>query len=129
MLTGDVPFDGETEFEIKNKQVNSPPPDPRQKNPGISLGLTRIILKALEKDLNNRYSGGVEFPQQIRDYEKPLIPPPPPTYRWVFMAILLAIIGMAVWWSVMPPRPTNVRMPPDDSGQHQINNTLMIRKR
>jgi tRNA A-37 threonylcarbamoyl transferase component Bud32 len=119
MLTGDVPFDGETEFEIKNKQVNSPPPDPRQKNPGISLGLTRIILKALEKDPNNRYSGCAEFLQQIRDYEKPPISPPPPAYRWVLMAILLAITGTAVWWLVMPPRPTNVRMLPDDSGQHQ----------
>src|SRR5262249_55250438 len=32
MLAGDVPFDGETDFNIENQQINSPAPDPRQKN-------------------------------------------------------------------------------------------------
>jgi formylglycine-generating enzyme required for sulfatase activity/tRNA A-37 threonylcarbamoyl transferase component Bud32 len=61
MLTGDVPFDGETEFEIKNKQVHSPPPDPRQKNPEISPRMAEITLKALEKDPSNRFEGCHQF--------------------------------------------------------------------
>jgi serine/threonine protein kinase len=69
MLTGDVPFDGESDFSIKNKQVNTPTPDPRQKNPKISAELVRIILKAMNKAPEKRYQNCTEFLEQIEDYE------------------------------------------------------------
>jgi len=61
MLTGTVPFDGETEFVIQNQHINSPPPDPSELNPEISAACRRIILRALEKKPEDRFQSCEEF--------------------------------------------------------------------
>jgi serine/threonine-protein kinase len=68
MLTGDVPFDGESQFTIQNKQVNDPVPDPVLKNPLVTPGLKKILLKALEKDPDKRFSGCGEFLKELEEY-------------------------------------------------------------
>jgi len=69
MLTGNVPFDGETDFIIKDQHINSPIPDPRKNTEHISKKLAEIILTALEKDPEDRYSGCGEFLEYIKAYE------------------------------------------------------------
>jgi serine/threonine protein kinase len=95
MLTGDVPFDGETDYDIKNKQVNSPPPNPCHRNPEISEKLAQIILKALKKDPDDRFQGCAEFLDQIREYEK--IPRPPPPVILLFLIIILLASGTGTY--------------------------------
>ncbi len=56
MLTGDIPFKGDTPLGVAYKHVNTPPPHPRILNPLISPYLEKIILKMLAKDLDERYS-------------------------------------------------------------------------
>ncbi len=70
MLTGDVPFDGETDFDIKSQHVSTPATNPSEKNPQISKTMSEIILKALEKDPDHRFSGCCEFLQYIKAYEE-----------------------------------------------------------
>lgn len=54
MLTGQLPFDGETSVEIALKHLNQPVPDiPKSKE--IPQSLNRIIQKATQKDKNLRY--------------------------------------------------------------------------
>jgi len=55
MVTGRVPFEGETALSVAIKQRNDRPPDPRDFNPALSEGMSRIILKSLEKSRANRY--------------------------------------------------------------------------
>jgi CheY-like chemotaxis protein len=55
MLTGRLPFEGDTMLGIALKQKNDPPPDPRKINPQIPQGLGRIILKCLDKEKARRY--------------------------------------------------------------------------
>lgn len=107
MLTGDVPFDGESEFTIQNKQVKDVVPDPAKKNPLISSELKKIMMKALEKDPDKRYSGCGEFLKQIEEYEKSQYVPPPPT-RWKFVVAAIALIGIVVvaYKYVSEPAPT-----------------------
>ena len=93
MLTGDVPFDGESEFSIQNKQVKDVVPNPTERNPLISSELKKIMMKALEKDPGKRYSGCGEFLKQIEEYEKSKYVPPPPT-RWKFLVAAIALIGI-----------------------------------
>jgi serine/threonine protein kinase len=61
MLTGRVPFEGETPFSIANKQKSEPPPDPRKLNPQIPAELDRVILRSLEKAKEKRYQTTGEF--------------------------------------------------------------------
>jgi len=55
MVTGRVPFEGETAFSIANKHKTELPPIPKKLAPQIPEGLSRLILKCLEKDKAKRY--------------------------------------------------------------------------
>lgn len=55
MLTGKVPFEGDTPLSIAMRQKSEAPKDPRDLNPQISLDLARLILECLEKDKEKRY--------------------------------------------------------------------------
>ncbi|OGD30476.1 MAG: hypothetical protein A2Y56_06030 [Candidatus Aminicenantes bacterium RBG_13_63_10] len=55
MLTGRVPFEGETPISIALQHKSRPPRNPRELNPQIDPALAGIILKCLEKDRGRRY--------------------------------------------------------------------------
>ena len=54
-LTGRVPFEGDTPLSIAFKHKTQAPPEPREFNPQIPEGLSRLILRCLEKDQENRF--------------------------------------------------------------------------
>ncbi len=70
MLTGQLPFSGETSEEILRKHVDEDVPDPRRIEKKISKPLARIVLKALAKDPEQRYQGCQEFLLAIEAYER-----------------------------------------------------------
>ncbi|HEX3030582.1 MAG TPA: Stk1 family PASTA domain-containing Ser/Thr kinase [Clostridia bacterium] len=55
MVTGRVPFDGETPVAIALKHIQVEPQAPIEINPGIPQGINDIILKAIKKEQNKRY--------------------------------------------------------------------------
>jgi len=55
MLTGRVPFSGDTPLSVAVKQKTEPPPDPRDSNELISEALAGVILRCLEKSRDQRY--------------------------------------------------------------------------
>ncbi len=61
MLTGKVPFDGETPVAIAYKHVREDPLPPSMLNPDISPELEAIVLKALAKNPQNRYQNATEM--------------------------------------------------------------------
>jgi len=65
MLTGGLPFDGETDFEVKEQQVRALTPDPREKNPEISSQIAEAVLKAMAKDPAERFQDCAEFLKAI----------------------------------------------------------------
>src|SRR6185436_11519797 len=57
MLTGTVPFDGETAVQIMVKQVSEPVQPPSERNPRVEITpeAERVIMKALAKKPDKRY--------------------------------------------------------------------------
>lgn len=55
MLTGTVPFVGETSVAIALKHINDTPVEPVQVNPHIQPALNSIVLRAMRKDPADRY--------------------------------------------------------------------------
>ena len=55
MVTGKVPVEGDTTLSVILEQKLEPPPDPGAFVPHLPKGISRIILKCLEKDRNRRY--------------------------------------------------------------------------
>jgi serine/threonine protein kinase/Flp pilus assembly protein TadD len=70
MLTGQVPFEGDTAFTIGVKQKSEIPKDPRDLNSQIPQDLSRLILKCLEKDKGRRYQNADELKASLEKIEK-----------------------------------------------------------
>jgi len=66
MLTGKVPFEGDSAVTIALKHVQEPPVPPRKLNPEIPVALERVVLKALEKEQSLRYQSATEMLQDLR---------------------------------------------------------------
>jgi len=69
MVTGRVPFEGTTPLSIVIKHRSEPPADPQTINAQISAGLSRIILKCLEKKREDRYQSTVEVLEDLTAVE------------------------------------------------------------
>jgi serine/threonine protein kinase len=61
MLTGRVPFNGDSDYEIKRGQVELPPPLPTQIRLDIPRELENIVLRALLKKPEERFQSVNEF--------------------------------------------------------------------
>ena len=55
MITGKLPFDGETSISVALKHIQDIPPLPTDLKPGIPMALNMIILKAMAKSRQDRY--------------------------------------------------------------------------
>src|SRR5947209_3215739 len=61
MLTGRVPFDGDSAVSIALKQVAEPPRPPRELNPSIPPELEAVVLRAIAKDPAHRFQDADEM--------------------------------------------------------------------
>ncbi len=55
MLTGKVPFDGESHVSIAIKHIQEKPVSPKEYNVAVPLAVEAIVMKAMEKMQENRY--------------------------------------------------------------------------
>lgn len=61
MVTGRVPFDGESPVAIALKHIQEKPDKPIDVNPSIPKGVNDLIVKAMKKDQNLRYQTASEM--------------------------------------------------------------------
>lgn len=61
MLTGETPFRGANPFAIMNARLSESPRLPCEINPGISPALEDTILRALDRDPDQRFASAQEF--------------------------------------------------------------------
>ena len=66
MLTGQVPFDGETSVSVALKHVNETPMSMRERQEGISKALDEVVMRALCKDPAKRYQTAAEMAADLR---------------------------------------------------------------
>lgn len=67
MVTGVVPFDGDTPFAVIMKHISEPLPLPTRLNPSIPESIERVILKAMSKNPEDRYQTAGEMARALRD--------------------------------------------------------------
>ena len=66
MLTGKMPFKGDSAVEIALKHMKEPLPSPKEINPVIPQSVENIILKAAAKNPKNRYRDVREMAEDIK---------------------------------------------------------------
>ncbi|MHB1004874.1 MAG: protein kinase domain-containing protein [Chloroflexota bacterium] len=70
LVTGRLPFTGDTPIEVALKQVNEEPAPPRAFNPAVPPGLEQVILRALAKEPTARFANAMEMRQALTAYER-----------------------------------------------------------
>lgn len=66
MLTGTVPFKGDSAVTVALKHVSESPREPAELVPGTPYALNQIVLKALAKDPALRYANAAQFGADLR---------------------------------------------------------------
>ena len=66
MLTGQVPFDGETSVSVALKHVHEAPKSMREHRANISKALDEVVMRALCKDATKRYQTAAEMAADLR---------------------------------------------------------------
>jgi serine/threonine protein kinase/Tfp pilus assembly protein PilF len=111
MVTGGVPFKGDTAFGVALKHKTQLPQDPRKFNSQLSDDLSRLILVCMEKDRERRYQTAEELRADLRNIEEgfPLgtkIRPKRKTFAATLvreklfipaLVVALAVIAIVVW--------------------------------
>ena len=72
MLTGVLPFDGDTAVSVALKHINETPLQPSVLDPNIPPELERITMKAMSKEKENRYSSAAELLEDLERFRKKL---------------------------------------------------------
>jgi len=112
MVTGRVPFEGDSPFTIGMKHKGEMPTEPKELNAQIPDDLNRVILRCLEKDKEKRYQSTGEVRSELTRIEKGMpttdrvIPERRPSTskeitvtfrkRWLLIPILFVVLVVAV---------------------------------
>lgn len=120
MVTGKLPFFGNSDFEIMRAHTETPPPNPKQIKKDISKPLANVILKLLEKDPEKRFQSAADVLKALEALDgtpesQPEKPVPPEKVEdkgkaisllssgkrvsplvWIIIAILLLGAGVVV---------------------------------
>ena len=72
MVTGKVPFDGDTPVSVALKHIQEVPVEPHKHVPSLPYGVNEIIMKAIQKEQNLRYQSATSM---INDLNRVLVQP------------------------------------------------------
>jgi serine/threonine protein kinase/Flp pilus assembly protein TadD len=123
MVTGRVPFEGDTPFTIGMKHKGETPKDPKELNTQISDDLNNLILKCMEKEKDKRYQSAEDLNTELTNIEKGIptteriIPERKPlTSREItvqfslkklfiptLIVIAVAVVGL-ILWQILPKK-------------------------
>jgi serine/threonine-protein kinase len=68
MVTGEKPFPGQNITTVIYKIVNEDPVPPRQIDPSIHPGISAVVMRALEKEPEQRYQNCREMLEDLKNY-------------------------------------------------------------
>jgi len=78
MATGQIPFVRKNQFDLMMAHVNAAPPPPLSLKPDLSLELSHVILKAIEKEPADRFQTAAQFRDALGRLAAPPQPEPTP---------------------------------------------------
>ncbi len=70
MLTGRLPFEGDSAVSVAIQHISSIPLSPREINPDIPVGLENITMRAMSPNLEQRYSSADELLADLEKFRK-----------------------------------------------------------
>jgi serine/threonine-protein kinase len=109
LLTGEVPFSGESPVEIAMKHLSKVPPPPSRLRPEIPHDLDLVVMRALAKDPEERYQSADEMDADLARVARGMhVSPETEETATAIIARPIATPTIAA-----PPRPPGRRYEPD----------------
>ena len=97
LLTGSVPFEGESAVTVALKQVSVEPTPPSLRNPEVGPALDAVVMRSLAKEPAQRFASADEFIAALQQAREGIAPAPiaaingaPPTPHDTAAALLVA---------------------------------------
>ncbi len=121
MVTGKLPFSGDSDFEIMKAHTDIAPPNPKKIRKDLPKPLSRIILRLLEKRPNKRFQsadevlraleeaqgsiegstkGALGRRQKVKSVKKPIprrTRPSFPTLKWIIITAIMLVLAGAIF--------------------------------
>jgi eukaryotic-like serine/threonine-protein kinase len=110
MLTGKVPFSGDSAIEIAMKHLNERPKPPSKVRPEIPEELDHVVLRALAKAPEDRYQTAEEFAEDLHRVEAGL-PLSPETSEAATALLTAPTAALGSTTQVLPDEATRVAPP------------------
>ncbi len=70
MLTGRLPFEGDTPMGVAIQHISAIPVPPRSLNPDVPQALEDITMRAMAPDVNQRYGSADEMLDDLKEFRK-----------------------------------------------------------
>ncbi len=67
MLTGEVPFDGDSTLQVVYRQLHEQPRQLLELSPNAPPTLAQVVMRALEKEPEQRQSSAIELSDELKD--------------------------------------------------------------
>ena len=133
MVTGQVPFSGESTWQLMYQRVQQTPIDVKQVKPDLPDYIARVIMHCLEKDPANRYQSAKEIVADLDANRSPSLSTsttyapsrtmqiniPVVHNRWWFPVAVGGIVLVAVFFSV--PKTRHLLIPPSKTAVSTTN--------
>ena len=113
LVAGKKPFDGESAFAIMADQVGKSPEPPIEVDPAVPQGLSEALLRALQKDPDQRFQSAQEFQRAVTRIQNSVNTPEPgsrPIARRRAFGLAAAVVCLsaaAILVSRWPNSPAN----------------------
>ncbi len=70
MMTGKLPFESDNTVSVAIMQLQKDPVMPREINSQIPVGLEQIIIRAMQKNINDRYQSAAEMLLDLEEFKR-----------------------------------------------------------
>lgn len=66
MLTGRVPFEGDSPVAVAMQHIHNKPRPIQEFSPNVSMAVSKVVMKAMEKDPKNRYQNAIDMAMDLK---------------------------------------------------------------
>jgi serine/threonine-protein kinase len=110
MVTGELPFSGESTWQVMYQRVKEKPKDPKSIKPDLPDWVARIVMHCLERDPALRYQSAREILADIDANRSPSVPAgarfriPHSTAKWLLVGGAGIVIGASLFLAIPATR-------------------------
>ena len=122
MLTGVPPFSGKNQFQLLWHHGNTPPELPSARDPALPIpsALDAAVMKALEKDPDDRYARMDELGEALQEAVEPQRSPrDSPALRWGWITTMAFLAVVATVFYFRDHASPGTETPPDEAAAPQ----------